>query len=223
MFQALFYKEWIKTRRIILLIGVVFAGIIIYTFINTQQAFRIGGAVQVWADIIIKDALVLPYIIKWIPLLAALLLAISQFAPEMVDKRLKLSLHLPIPDTQIITAMLCYGLLVLLGIYAITYVVLAVGLSLYYPIEIEIQAFWKSLPWFIAGFTGYLLASWVCLEPVWRQRISNAFISICILALYFIGVQSGAYIPLLPVLIVILIVCFGLPFYSTIRFKEGQQ
>lgn len=94
MFQALFYKEWVKTRRIIILIGAIFAGIIIYSFINTGQTFRIGGSVQAWADIILKEAPVFPSIIQWLPLLTALLLAFAQFVPEMTNKRLKLSLAL---------------------------------------------------------------------------------------------------------------------------------
>jgi len=223
MFQALFYKEWVKTRRIIILIGAIFAGIIIYSFINTGQTFRIGGSVQAWADIILKDAPVFPSIIQWLPLLTALLLAFAQFVPEMTNKRLKLSLHLPMPETKIISTMLCYGLVILVIIYLITYIILITGLSFYYPQEIRILAFWKSLPWFIAGLTGYLLATWICLEPVWSQRIYNAFISICILALFFIRAQSGAYLPLLYVLAIIVIIGFGLPFYSATRFKEGKQ
>lgn len=223
MFQALFYKEWIKTRRITILIGAVFAGIIIYSFINTGQAFRIGGAVQVWADIILKDASIFPSVMQWLPVLTGLLLAFAQFVPEITDKRLKLSLHLPMSEAKIVSAILCYGLMVLVLTYLITYGILMTGLSFYYPTEIKMIAFWKSLPWFLAGLTGYLLGTWICLEPVWRQRIYNAFISACVLALFFINAQSGAYMPLIPVLVIITIICFGLPFYSTARFKEGKQ
>lgn len=223
MLQALFYKEWIKSRRLIFLIGIIFAGAIIYTFINIGQTFRVEGSVQAWADIILKDAPVFPLILQWLPLLAALSVSFAQFIPEIMNKRLKLTLHLPMPETKIISIMLLYGLLMLVIAYLLTYAVLMSGLSFYYPSEIKVAAFEKSLPWFAAGIAGYLLAAWVCLEPVWKQRICNAFISVCILSLFFIKALSGAYFTLLPFLLIIIIVCYGMPFYSTARFKEGKQ
>lgn len=223
MFNALFYKEWIKTRRIVLLIGLIFAGIIVYSFIHTAQSFRVGGPVQVWADIILKDAPVLPPFIQWLPVMTALLLGFTQFVPEMSNKKLKLSLHLPLSETRIVTSMLCYGLLVLTASYVVTYVVIMTGLSHYFPTEIRMAALWKSLPWFIAGLAAYPLAVWICIEPVWRQKIFNALITLCILALFFITAPSGAYLPVMPVLLIVAVICFGLPFFSTARFKEGKQ
>ncbi len=108
MYQAIFYKEWIKTRMILLLLLLVFAGMIAYSFINTAQLFRVAGAVNTWENTIMKD---IPLIseMKWLPVLAGLLLAIVQYVPEMQNKRLKLTLHLPLPETRIIYSMLVYG------------------------------------------------------------------------------------------------------------------
>ncbi|MBK5720970.1 hypothetical protein JGH11_08810 [Dysgonomonas sp. Marseille-P4677] len=223
MFQALFYKEWIKSRRLIFLIGIVLIGAIIYSFINIAQTFRVEGSIQAWSDVILKDIAVLPAFFQWLPILIALTISFTQFIPEMTNKRLKLTLHLPVPESKTIATMLCYGLCVLLIIYLATYLVLMIGLSFYFPFEIRVIATWRLLPWFAAGITGYLLAAWICIEPVWRQRICNTFISICILSLFFIKAQSGAYLPLLPFLLIIMIVCFGNPFYSSARFKEGKQ
>ncbi len=223
MIQALFYKEWIKTRRIILLVSVIFTGTIVYTFINFGQLFRIRGAVQAWADVILKDAALLSGIIEWIPLLAGILLGLAQFVPEMEYKRLKLTMHLPLTESRIISVMLLYGIMVLVSFYLLGYGCLLAGTSIYYPSEIVEAMVEKSLPWFLGGFAGYLFSAWVCFEPVWRQRIINAFAAVCALSFFYIASGSGTYIPFIPYLIVLIIVAFSFPFYSAIRFKEGVQ
>lgn len=221
MLQALFYKEWCKTKRIVLLLIIIFAGVLGYTFINIEQMFRISGATTVWTNTILKEVSILPQVITWIPLLAALLLAFAQFVPEMTDKRLKLTLHLPLPENKIMTTTLLYGICILFALYLITYILLLGGASLYYPSEIIIATIWESFPWFLAGFMGYLLAAWITLEPTWRQRISNTFIAVCALSAFFIEAKFGAYSTFIPYLILVTIVSFSFPFYSTARFKDG--
>lgn len=223
MLQALFYKEWIKTRRMVYLSAVIFICIIIYSLINTAQVFRLEGAVQAWSGAILKDAPVLPPFVQWAPFLTALMMAFMQFVPEMNNKRLKLTLHLPRPESRIMSAMLSYGLSVLTVIFLITYIILMILFSIYYPAEILKLVLWKSLPWFLGGLTSYLLAAWICIEPVWRQRIFNTIISVCLLSIFAISAQSGAYIPMFIILIVAALVSFTFPFYSAIRFKEGWQ
>ncbi len=223
MLKSLFYKEWIKTKRIVFLIGIILFGLICYTFINTGQLFRVGGAVQTWNTVILKDMPILPDVTQWIPLLVALLLGFFQFIPEITDKRLKLTLHLPISETRTISTLLLYGIVILLAAFIFTYIILLIGLSMYYPREVIVAMLWKSTPWFLAGILGYILSAWVCIEPVWRQRIYNSVIGLCILSFFFIGAKSGAYISFMLYLTVAVIISFSFPFYSTARFKDGAQ
>lgn len=223
MFKALFYKEWSKTKRTILLTFIIFAGAVAYAFINTAQLFRVDGATQTWANIILKDMPLVPSIFSWLPLLAGLFLGFAQFIPEMVDKRLKLTLHLPLPENKILSSMLIYGVIMLIGLFVLTYAGLLIGFSFYYPCEVIFKMIWQTIPPFMAGIAAYLLVGWICLEPVWKQRILNAIIAISTLALFSIGAISGAYISLMPYLIIVVIICFILPFYSTARFKDGAQ
>lgn len=223
MLQALFYKEWIKTRRIVVLISIILIGLICYTFIYTGQLFRVGGAVQTWNTVILKDMPILPDITQWIPLMVAFLLSFFQFVPEITDRRLKLTLHLPLSETRTISILLLYGIIILLVAFLFTYLVLSVGLSLYYPREIITAMLWKSTPWFLAGILGYILSAWVCIEPVWHQRIYNSAIGLCILSFFFIDAKSGAYIPFISYLVVAVAISFSFPFYSTARFKDGAQ
>ncbi|MDR0823687.1 MAG: hypothetical protein LBN74_01230 [Prevotella sp.] len=222
MIQALFYKEWIKTRRIILLLFVLFAGFVAYTFIDLAQMFRVNPPEVIWDNIILKDFLLIPNI-KWLPLLAGILLAITQYVPEMVNKRFKLTLHLPLSENKIVIGMLSYGILVLSFLFAITYIVLLSGLSSYFPREFILSSFYVSCPWFLGGFAGYMLTTWIIYEPVWKYRIANAMVSICTLMLFFFDQKSGAYLPFIPYLLIIIIMSISFPFYAVIRFKEGAQ
>lgn len=219
---SLFYKEWIKTRKVLLLTAIVFACFIIYTFINVGQMFRIGGAVQVWADVMLKDVSLLPRM-EWLPLIFSVLFGLTQFVPEMTSKRLKLTLHLPMPEGKIICTMLMYGLVSLLLLYILIYAVLIIGMGIYYPAEIVISMCKASAPWFLAGIAGYLFIAWICFEPVWRQRVLNALIAVYALTFFMINSKSGAYMPFIPYLVVLIIIAYIFPFYSMYRFKEGAQ
>lgn len=212
-----------KTRTAILLSTAVIAGFIVYTFINTGQIFRVSGAIEVWYSVITKDMPLIGGVMRWLPLLAGLMLAAAQFVPEMTNKRLKLTMHLPLPEGRIVASMLAYGTAALLFVFIVTYAVFISGFSFYYPREMISGAILMSLPWFMAGLCGYFLAAWICFEPSWRHRIFNALAGVSFLAFFFIGANSGAYAPMLPWLAVLTAVSFTFPFYSAARFKDGAQ
>ncbi|MCC8154193.1 MAG: hypothetical protein LIP01_08265 [Tannerellaceae bacterium] len=220
MLQAIYYKEWIKTCRMVGLLLVLFLAILIYSFITINQSFRVAGAVSTWNSYLQNDILLLPHL-KWIPLLGALILSLGQFVPEMTNQRLKLTLHLPLPETRTISYLLFYGLSVLTALYVVTYLVLWGILAWYYPVEIVTTELLSVLPWFIAGWAGYLLTSWVCMESSWKQRIKNAILSICFLSYFFIDSIPGSYNPFVPFLLLFTVICFTFPFFSARRFKEG--
>jgi hypothetical protein len=223
MLQALFYKEWIKTRRIILLMAILMIALLVYTFINTGQSFRMGGAVQVWSNVILKDMSLLPSFIQWFPLLAGSLLGWTQFIPEMTDKRLKLTLHLPLPESKILSSMLLYGTIVCLSLFVCMYLILAITLQSYYAGEMIVAMTWKMIPWLLGGILGYYFTCWICLEPVWRQRVLNTLCAIGGLSLYYMSAKSGGYSSFLPYVLLMVVIGSTFPFYSTARFKEGTQ
>lgn len=220
MIQALFYKEWIKTRQVIFLSIILFAGFITYTFIDIAQMFRLNRPETIWSSIILKDIYLISNV-QWLPLVAGTVLSIAQYVPEIINKRLKLTLHLPLQDGTIVTWMLSYGFFVLLTLFTITIATLLIGLNTYFPNEFILSSFYTSIPWFMAGFTAYFLTAWIILEPVWKYRVSFIMISICTLILYFFDGKSGAYIPFIPYLLIIMVMSIYFPFYSVIRFKEG--
>lgn len=220
---SLFYKEWIKSRWFVFSFLLLLIAILAYSWINLNQLFRIEGAVSVWANVVLKDSPLTPAIVMYFPLLSGILLGLIQYIPEMIGKRLKLTLHLPLPEVSIVVSMLTYGLIVLLGLFVVFYLGLVFLLQAYFPIEVVSAFSLKALPWLLGGITAYLFSAWVCLEPNWKQRICNTIVGIAGLTVFYMQAKSGAYAPLLIALLITWIISLSFPLYSTSRFKEGVQ
>ena len=92
LFSALSYKEWMKTRQILGIFLLIFAVAVVYSIIDIRHDIRIDGADNVWYRYFFQGASVAP-LFRWAPALAGLAVALSQFVPEMTNKRLKLTLH----------------------------------------------------------------------------------------------------------------------------------
>lgn len=221
MYRSLFFKEWIKTHRLIWLLTIVFAGVTGYIFLNISKLIQ-AGVIPLWGAIIEND-LTLVSLIKFFPGAAGLLFAIVQFAPEMQSKRLKLTLHLPLNESKNLCAMLGYGVVILSLLFIITSLVLLGGISASFSSEIVMANFLKMLPWFLGGYATYLLGAWISFEPVWMQRVLNAMPAVALVSLFYMDASSGAYVPFLPFLIVIVVVAFTFSFVSVTRFKNGVQ
>lgn len=222
MIQSIFYKEWLKTRRSLCISMIVFAVIVFYVFVTVQQMFRINGATAVWTEIIMKDINVLSYL-KWIPVFTSVFFAISQFLPEINSKRLKLTLHLPMSENSIMFSLLSFGSIALLAIYSIVLLVLYLGLTIYFPVEIVLVMVKSTIPWFLAGLVSYYFVAWICIEPVWKQRICNFIIACCTITCFMLNAKSGAYSMFISYLIVIVLISYFFSYYSMFRFKDGIQ
>ena len=154
--------------------------------------------------------------------MAGILLAVTQYVPEMSNKRLKLTLHLPLPESKIMLIMLSYGIVNLIILFALAYCVIYLGTRCYFPTEI---AYWNAtitIPWLLGGIAAYLLTTWVCMEPVWKQRALNAVIAVLITSLFYFDAIPGAYNPSMLYLGIITILSITFSFYSLIRFKDGE-
>ncbi len=221
MYRSIFFKEWCKTHKLIFLLSIVFAGVTGYIFLNVSKLIE-AGVIPLWGGIIEND-FSLVSLVKFLPGVAGLLFAIVQFAPEMQYKRLKLTLHIPLNETKNVCAMLGYGTAILSALFVITGLILLGGISIWFSSEIVMANFLKMLPWFLGGYATYLLGAWICLEPSWVQRVLNALPTACLVSFFYMEGPSGAYIPFIPFLIVIVMGSFTFPLSSVARFKNGIQ
>ena len=105
MNKALLFKEWIKTRWMFLLMFVVFILAMGYIALRISSAARNVGMPHLWEVFILKNVVLLDQI-KVLPLLAGIIMGITQFIPEMTKKRFKLTLHLPLGENRIVFLML---------------------------------------------------------------------------------------------------------------------
>jgi hypothetical protein len=189
---------------------------------NISKELRVSGAGPVWEMVVQKGITYFDYV-KFLPLLAGIFLAISQYAPEMASKRLKLTLHLPLPETRIMLTMLFFGIVSLAIIFFLSYSVINTGMNFYFTYEIANWNLSAVQPWLWGGLIAYTLTTWICIEPVWRQRIFNTLVGISIVALFYFNAVSEAYRPFLPYLIILVMLSISFSFYSLIRFKDGEQ
>ena len=176
MNKAIFYKERIKIRRFYPLAIAVLAGFTAYALLRIGRMYAFNGAASVWLAVLDRgDVLVDP--LKYLPALVGAGLGLAQFLPEITQKRLKLTLHLPDSRRAMMLGMLGYGLVLLTMLFAVQ--LLAIGLYLRHLMAPELvhAVVSTTLPWYAAGFAGYLFAAWICIEPTWRQRLFDALIA----------------------------------------------
>lgn len=222
MIKSIIFKEWIKSRWALLVVLLIFTGVTTYIFMNVSRGLRMAGGQHIW-EMIVQKGITFSDYIKYIPLFAGIILALAQYLPEMANKRLKLTLHLPLKESKIMLSMLFYGLISLLILFITFYFVLYAGLNHYFCTEVAQWNTKEAQPWFLGGLMGYLLTAWICIEPVWKQRILNSLIALSCIWLCYFDETPVAYSPLLCPLFILIVASITFPFYSLIRFKDGEQ
>ena len=200
----------------------VLAGVVGYILIEISRIIRVSSEVATW-EMVIQNGVTFIKQLNFLPLIGGILLGVVQFVPEMTNKRLKLTLHLPMPETKILLSMLLFGLICLIILFGLTYVAVYLGFGKFFASEIVIWNLNLLLPWLLGGIIAYLLTVWICIEPVWRQRIFDSIIAILIVSLFYFKAIPGAYSPILGYLVILIILSVSFSFYSLIRFKDGEQ
>lgn len=219
--KHLIYKEWLKTRWFASIALLLNLGVLIYIFIALRSNFlSAGGTIYLSTLMTYKTQFFSLY--RYIPLGIALLIGLSQFVPEITDKRIKLALHLPLHNLQIIYIMVVYGF-VLLFLTMIPGILIFTGLiSVYLPAEITIPVLQTMSPWLLGGFCAYFLIATIALEPAWKFRFLYILVSYKVLTLFFMYLSIGNAVSLLPVLCLITGLSGIAPVYTSYRFNKGQ-
>ena len=110
----LFYKEWIKTRTAFFCSLLVGVGVVFYIFIGVENKITLMGAKNYTLNILYSNPPVIYYsLLRYLPLLAAVSIGISQYVPEVAQRRIRLTLHLPVGNRTLFIGMAFYGLLLI--------------------------------------------------------------------------------------------------------------
>lgn len=225
MLLHLFYKEWIKTRWAFL--GTLILGVatILYIFTSVENKITLLGAKTIMLRILYDEPPVIYYAsFKFISILMALCIGISQYVPEVMQKRIRLTLHLPVRNNVLISGMAGFGLLLLtLGnlIFA--------GLFLYYnirlfPQEITGPVMISVTPWLLGSYIAYNFIAMIAVEPGKWRKVIYTLIAYYVLQLFLVGDDPhGAYEASIPVMVVLVLMSSCLVLYSSQRFYKGEK
>ncbi len=222
MWKSVIYKEWIKTRWFVILYAILGLGFIAYLFLNVQRDFKFNDANNYWYTIMFMG---ISYFssLKFVPVAGALAISIAQYFPETVNKRIKLTFHLPINENRALLMMMLYGTFCLVLCYLIQLAIF-LGLSfIVFPSDITIPALASITPWFLAGFATYYLSALIVLEPVWKYRIAYLIVAGTFVPVYLQSAPTGAYVPVnLALAFLVVIISISLLF-SGYRFRKGEM
>ena len=224
MWKSILYKEWLKIRWFAIIyaaLGVLVVGNI---FLKVQHDFEFSEAANYWYSILFHGNRFYEYsLFKFVPLLGALAIALAQYFPETVNKRIKLTFHLPVNENKALLVMVLFGAFCLFAIAAIQ-VLLFTGLSLlYFPAEIIQSALISVAPWFLCGFAVYFLSALIVLEPVWKYRSLYLLVAATFVPIYLQSAASRAYSPALPLLIIFAVLLSVALLFSGYRFRKGEM
>ncbi len=201
------------------LLGLLAVG---YIFVRVRHDFTFNEAKNYWYSVLFQGFLWFKHL-KFIPLAGGVLLAVAQYFPETVNKRIKLTFHLPVEENKSLVVMMLFGSGMLLVAYLLILGVF-VGLSaLYLPWEIIGAMVVSVTPWFMAGLAAYYLGALVILEPVWLYRLLYFLVAAAFVPLFLAKSVAGGYAPaLLPLLLLTLLLSIALLF-SGYRFRKGEM
>lgn len=222
MIQAILYKEWLKTRMMLLLLILLAVTFTTYAILQIHKVITIRGAAHLWEILLMRDNVFIE-VFQYLPLASGVLLSVAQFVPEMIQKRLKLTLHLPLATMRLSCTMLGYGAVSLFVLFFLQIFALFIYLRAVMAIELVLHILSTALPWFLAGIVAYGLTSWICLEPTWGRRATNTLIGVGVIRLFFIATSPEAYVPIMPFMILFTLILVFISLVSIRRFKAGVQ
>ncbi len=222
MTKAIFYKEWIKTRLFFIGLLLISSGMTIYTLAKMGRVVSFKGADHLWAIMLSKDITFIEQI-AYLPIFCGIIIAVSQFVPELTQKRLKLTLHLPYPQNKMILNMLLCGLAEVAIIFAVQIAMISIYSLDIISIELLNRMLLTATPWFLTGFAAYLFTAAVCLEPTMKMRIINLLIMCGTLRIAYLSDIPESYNGIIIPLAIVIILSITLSYRSVIRFKEGCQ
>jgi hypothetical protein len=222
MWKSIIYKEWLKIRYFLFgftALGMAGLG---YLFLKVQHGFTFNGGTGFWYNILFMGMQFFGYF-KYIPLVGGLLIGIAQYFPETINKRIKLTFHLPLNENKVLLMMHFFGFVCLLLSYLLLLAAFVSLSSIYFPSQMIIESVVSVFPWFLAGFAAYFFVALIVLEPVWIYRFFYALVAGFFVTIYIKSPVIAAYGPAIPGLSVLTILLSVTLLFSAYRFRKGEM
>ncbi len=202
-FSAVFYKEIIKTRYMMLLLFVSNMMFMLWNFIVLRRLYIQDHSEVVWYRTVNLGQI--PYDdLMFIPFITAIIFCLFQFLQEMRDGRIRIALHAPYDSCFIVLLHTLFGIVFLSAVFTIDAFILFISIIDYYPVDVGISAIITSLPWFTAGFYAYLGGAFVLLEPQPKRKALAGIVCFGLCIPLFLYTKTGFYIDILPFFILLI-------------------
>ena len=222
MFKSLIYKEWLKTRWFLAGFLLLSALALSLMFLKVYHDLKFNGGTNYWNNILFLGFSYFASF-KFVPLIGGIIIGFSQYFPETVEKRLKLTFHLPVNENKILLQMMSYGTIILSLAYLFLLIILLVFSTVFFPREIIIDALMSMTPWFLSGYASYYLVGLIVLEPIWKYRFVYTVISAFYVLFYHYTAMVGAYASLNIMLTIFTMALSISVLFSGYRFRKGEQ
>ena len=222
MWKYIIYKEWLKIRWFLfvyILFGILGIG---YLYLALKHSFTFTGGRNVWSLALFQNQRFYNFL-KYVPLAGGVILAFAQYLPEAINKRLKLTFHLPLDENKMIMLMQGFGAGSLMIAFLIFFGLFA-GFSLvYFPTQMVADSFSTILPWMLAGFSGYFFTSLIILEPSWFFKLFYSMTGVFFLSIFFNSADTAAYGPATFGLFILTVFLSVTILFTAHRFRKGEM
>ncbi len=222
MWKSVIFKEWIKLKWIAV-IYLLFALLAVgYVFIRVRHDMAFHEAKNYWYSILFQG---FQYFrtLKFVPLAGGLAIAIAQYFPETINKRIKLTFHLPREENGMLLLMMGFGVTSLFLCYTLAFLLFLILSTIFFPAEIIMAAVISIAPWFLGGFTLYFFVATIVLEPVWLFRLLYLIAASVVVPLFFKPAVTGGYAPVNLILTGIMCLLSVSLLFSGYRFRKGEM
>ncbi|KLE08732.1 DUF4857 domain-containing protein [Aliarcobacter butzleri] len=191
MFQSIFIKEWLKIKSFLLFS--ILTSIIILGYFAFKLNFEFSTVEpesMMWYRFVQLEQK--PYFdLIFYYLIFGCLFALFQFLPELIQKRVKVTIHLPLNLPQIVFSHIFIGLVFIIFYYSFISLSILAICAHYYPEEIVQIIFKDTLAFSLISIISYILISALILE----QNKKILFLKALILVLFlFVFIKEQFFI-----------------------------
>lgn len=225
MLKAIYYKEWLKVRWAYAALFAITFLVTLYIYLDISNLIKFNAEKAVWYRVIFMN-FIFYSTIKYLPLLSGITLALTQFIPEVISARLKLTFHLPIEENKALIHKVFFGAILLLVLFLFMMVLLLITTAIYFPFEVLCSLVITILPLIFSGFIGYFTTAYIIVEPKWLKRFFSITISYGLIQLFLKIDYPYPYNLYEKHILIFALICFTtllLILYSGYRFRRGVQ
>lgn len=183
MLQAIFLKEFLKTRYVIYIFAILFSLSLFGIFFSLKSLLEHQQPTSILMSIVFKQDFDYHFLLEFIPVFA-LILACFQYYPEITKARVRLHLHLPLSKSFLVASIIAIGFGILLSFFLLIEVLFYFSITHFFPIEVYLALNSNLLPVFLEAFIIYLCVGIAFVSPKLPFKIAIVVFTL-LLSMYF--------------------------------------